>query len=74
MIAFDDASLADVIARANGYATTPIVLGDPSLGSLRVSGRFRIDEPAGLSRNLARLFGLSIDTSRPDRIILDSSG
>lgn len=48
-LAFDAASLADVVAALNRYRRTPIELADPSLSDIRISGVFLIgDENAAL--------------------------
>lgn len=48
-LAFDAATLAEVVAALNRYRKTPIELADPSLADIRVSGVFLIgDENAAL--------------------------
>jgi transmembrane sensor len=65
--------LSDLLSRANSYAAVPIETAGQDLAALKVSGRFRIDEPDLLARNLADLFNLTVDRSQPDRIILKKS-
>ncbi len=60
MVEFRRKPLADVIAEANRYASTKISLSDPRLGSIPVSGVFRIDDPEKLARRLAQLLGLRV--------------
>lgn len=64
-------ALADVVARANRYARPQIVLADPGLGALKVSGAFRIDTPALLAARLATVFGLHADVQGSSRIVID---
>jgi transmembrane sensor len=59
-LAFDDARMSDVIAAANRYSTTPILVGDPDVGELRVSGIYRTGDPAALARTLASAFDLEV--------------
>lgn len=49
-IVFSNVTLADALADYNRYIKTPIVLGDPDLGSRRINGVFRMgDETAFLN-------------------------
>jgi transmembrane sensor len=58
---FDDVDLADAITEMNRYNRTPIVLvGDPSLARLRVSGVYRTGDTAGFARDVAVLHGLVV--------------
>lgn len=69
---FDGAPLSAVIAEANRSAMIPIRVGDPAVGELAVSGRFRVDDPDQVADRLASLFNLKIDRSRRDEIVLRS--
>jgi len=71
MIDCDGLRLDQLLARANLYSDRPIQLGDPSLGDLRASGRFRISDPDRLADNLARLFALQVDRSHANAILLE---
>lgn len=50
--------LDHLITQANSYAVKPIRLADPSLGSLKVSGRFRISDTNGFISRICDLFDL----------------
>lgn len=67
---FDKARLADVIAEANRYSMTRIVIKSEEVGDLRVSGSFRINDTGKLADRLAVLFGLVADRNNPGVIIL----
>jgi transmembrane sensor len=57
---FDDVSLADAVTEMNRYSRTPVVLvGDETLGRLRVSGLFRTGDVAGFARAVAALHALA---------------
>ncbi len=66
---FTDVPLRELIAEANRYADRPLGLADPALGDLRVSGTFRIREPARLAGNLAALLDLALVDS-PSGLVL----
>jgi len=53
MLSFEDAPLAEVVASANRYGRTRIVIGDPSVGERRFTGTIR----AGDTRQLAEMIG-----------------
>lgn len=53
-------SLAGLTAQANRYGPAPIVIDDPELGALSVSGRFRLTDSEALARRLAEVFDLRL--------------
>jgi transmembrane sensor len=61
LIDFDQATLADVTAYANRYSTTPVILADNDLGRMKVSGTFKVSDPAKLTARLADIFNLAIE-------------
>jgi len=44
---FDNEPLASVVARVNRYSNTPIVIDDPKVGALRISGVFNTGDVSG---------------------------
>jgi transmembrane sensor len=56
----DGVTLARLVERLNRASATPIVIDDPALGRRRVAGRFRLDEPEALVRNLALVHGFRV--------------
>ncbi|KQM63134.1 FecR family protein [Sphingomonas sp. Leaf32] len=60
----DAIPLATAFARLERYGAAPIRLADPSLGTLPISGRFRLDTPERSIRLIASLYDLRIV---PDR-------
>lgn len=67
---FDMAPLSEVIAEANRGSAIPIRVSDPAVGAIKVSGRFRIDNPERVADRLATLFDLEVDRTRQDEILL----
>jgi transmembrane sensor len=57
-VAFTDVDLKQALVEFNRYTATPIVLADPSLARLRVSGTFRIGETNALLQALEQAFGI----------------
>ncbi len=55
---FEGDRLADALAEMNRYSPTPITLGDPAIGELRVSGVFRTGQPAAFAHALEQYFPL----------------
>jgi transmembrane sensor len=60
-VMFDDSSLADAAAELNRYGSTQVVLGDPELRSLRVSGVFETQDPSDFARVVADLYHLRLE-------------
>ncbi|USQ98465.1 FecR family protein [Caulobacter sp. RL271] len=65
----DGVTLARLVERLNRASATPIKIADPSLGRQRVVGRFRLDEPQALVRNLALMHGFTVRQT-PDGLVL----
>lgn len=61
---FETARLAEVIGTANRYGPETLVLAGPDLADLKVSGRFRVNDPRLLAPRLARMFGLRVEAER----------
>ncbi len=61
---FEAARLAEVIGAANRYGPETLVLAGADLADLRVSGRFRVNDPRLLAPRLARMFGLHVAAER----------
>ncbi|WP_404337873.1 FecR family protein [Sphingomonas sp. MMS12-HWE2-04] len=67
---YDGARLADVIAEANRDAPVSIALADPSLGDLRISGRFRLADTALLAERICTVFDLRMTHASATRVLL----
>lgn len=70
MAEFDEVKLSDLIAAANQNDGPRLVLADPALGELRVSGRFSVADPAKLAERVAGLLDLVIDRRNVAQIVL----
>ena len=53
-----DTALDDLVEQVNRSSDRPIVLADPGLGALQVSGRFQLDRPRELLDMLGAIHGL----------------
>ncbi|WP_246543310.1 FecR family protein [Novosphingobium profundi] len=67
---FERTPLSAIIAEANRGSKTAIRIADPAIGALRVSGRFRVDDPEQVADRLATLFDLAIDRTSTGEITL----
>lgn len=56
VIQFDDVTLEDAVAQMNRYADKKLVVTDPKVAALRVSGAFRTDDPARFAATLTLLY------------------
>lgn len=72
MLSFEDAPLADVVALANRYSRTQIVLRDPAGGERRFTGTFKAGEPAQLAEMIGSMFDLSVERDQRDNLVLAS--
>lgn len=69
-IAFDDRPLGEVVAQLNRYSVQQMVIVDPSVAALRVSGQFRAGDPQRFARGLARIYPVRAVQDGPVRIKL----
>lgn len=67
---YDNVTLSALVAAANRDAVRPIRLATRAVETLRVSGRFRIDDTRVLAEHLASIFNLSVDRDRPGELVL----
>jgi transmembrane sensor len=58
LIRFDNQTLIDAVATMNRYSHVRIVIRDPCVAALRVSGQFRAGQSEGFAETLAELYGL----------------
>ncbi|HTY98590.1 MAG TPA: FecR domain-containing protein [Rhodocyclaceae bacterium] len=59
-LVFDRTPLAEAVARINRYWREPLVIADPSLGGLKLSGNFRLDDVRGLLWALEQTLPLNV--------------
>lgn len=52
-------ALGALIEQANRYADQPIVIDDPAIATMQVSGRFRLTDTDGFVERICDLFGLT---------------
>lgn len=62
-LVFQDQSLREVLAEFNRYRANPLVLDDPALGELAISGVFEIGDPDSLLTYLRRFEAVSMRTA-----------
>jgi transmembrane sensor len=55
-IALQGETLAEAVALYARYSDTPIVISDPSLARMQVTGLFAVNNPLGFSRAVAEVF------------------
>lgn len=66
---FSRTPLAEVVARFNEHNTTKLVLADPALSQLRLSGALRADRIEALTAILRTEFGVRLETET-DRVVI----
>lgn len=69
LLVFRDTSLADAASEFNRYNARKILIGDPSVGDLRIGGTFRWANAEGFVRLLEQGFPVRAEY-RDDRIVL----
>lgn len=66
---FDSATLSEACAEMNRYTSEQIVLNDPVVGKLRLSGVYRVGDNEAFARSVSRLLPVAIE-HYPDHIEL----
>jgi len=72
MLSFDDARLAEVVASANRYSQTRIVIGDPAAEERRFTGTFKAGDSRQLADMIGSMFDLRVERDRDDNLVLAS--
>jgi transmembrane sensor len=70
-LVFDDWPLDALVAEANRYAAVQLVLAEPALGKIRVSGQVQAGDQDSLAAALEAGWGLRAQRSGHDTILLD---
>jgi transmembrane sensor len=68
-IILDKTALADAIAEMNRYDQVPLVIDDPKIAALEISGIYHTGDSAAFGDMIARLYGLEV-VHGPERIHL----
>jgi transmembrane sensor len=72
VLTFRDTALAEAVAEFNRYNTRKLIVGDPRIATLQVSGVFRSNSVDSFVRLLERGFAVQA-AAQPDRIVLTPS-
>lgn len=70
-VVFHETSLADAVAEFNRYNTRKIIIEDPEVAALRVSGNFRATNVESFARLLEEGFPIVVERQR-DRVMLSA--
>lgn len=66
-ITFEDKPLSEVVAELNRHSATKLVVDDPKVAALRVTGRFRTGDPQRFLRTLAQVLPVRGEAAGPGR-------
>jgi transmembrane sensor len=70
-LVFLDTTLDDAIAETNRYSTTKVILADPRLAGLKVSGVFRTGQPGQFARAVTEIHPVAVRTGPDGTIFMD---
>ena len=68
-VMLDNTDLADAVAELNRYDKTTLIIDDPGIASLTISGIYQAGDSSGFARTVAKLYDLEI-VEQPNRIYL----
>ena len=74
ILVFDNETLGSAVAEINRYVSRPIVLADPKVAQLRVSGAFRTGDTTAFIEALEMAFPVRVATRSEAGIVLASRG
>lgn len=69
MLAFDETRLAEAVAEANRYSTTRIIITDPAVGDLRITGAYRAGDIRGFAQSVADSLSLRLTRAQDDLVL-----
>lgn len=69
-LVFDDVSLAAAVAEVNRYGGPTIILGDPSLASLHISGTFHTNRPEAFVEGVTAALPVRLKESDSSKLVL----
>ncbi len=73
VVMLEETALTDAIAEMNRYSTEELVIEDPSVAGLQVSGIFRAGDSRRFARAVAKTYQLIV-VEQPGRIVLAGAG
>ena len=68
-VMLDKMQLSDAIAEMNRYDSQTLIIEDPRVAALQVSGIYHAGDSASFARTVAKLYGLHVE-ERPGQIVL----
>lgn len=71
-LAFRDETLAVAVSEMNRYSRRPLVIADPEIAGLRVSGIYRVGDAEEFARSLAVLLSLTVQAT-PEFVSISAS-
>ncbi|MDR6624409.1 FecR domain-containing protein [Caulobacter segnis] len=74
VIQFDDVTLAEAVTQMNQYTSQTLVVIDPKVARLRVSGAFRTNDPARFAMTLTTLYPVRLVPLADGRIEIAARG
>jgi transmembrane sensor len=72
-VVLDDTPLSEAVEEVNHYSHQRILLDDPSLAGIRVSGIFIAGDSTNFAQAVAKAYGLYVSTPSSDTIVLSRS-
>lgn len=70
MVVFENEPLSTAVGEINRYVRRPVVVGDPQLASLRISGAFQTGDTGAFVEAMQLYFPVRADETNPDKIVL----
>jgi transmembrane sensor len=58
--AFNNVALSELVAATNRYTKKPVVVGDPQVAAMRISGTFHLTDTTAVTGKIADLLDLSM--------------
>ncbi len=68
-LVFDNVPLAKAVTRVNRYSDRRIVIGDPAVGELHVSGVFQAGDAGAFARAMSQYLGIEADFAQGDIVL-----
>lgn len=72
VLTFNDTPLADAVAEVNRYSASPIAIADPRIGSYRISGVFKSNDPEHFARAMTEFLPVEMRKAADGETVLSA--
>jgi transmembrane sensor len=73
LITFNDEPLAAAVAELNRYSHEQVLVPDPAVGQMRISGVFKAGDPVRFARSVSQVHPVHISRAGPNQLVISAA-